>query len=301
MESRRSPIWWKTATMARQPNKDCLSTKPWRMEFAVPSCTQTKQDMRRALPTLRVLRICLIFSCLMLSSCGVLASSVEAHSRAPVQHNDAIYQYRSIHSPDGIGKFYMGREIAQVMGHTAAMWLERPSREAEEQPTKLVNGLDLKPTDVVADIGAGTGYFSFRIAQKIPQGKVLAVDIQPEMLEMIEFLKKENNIINVEPVLGTINNPNLPESSVDLALMVDAYHEFSYPYEMMQGLVKALKPGGRVVLVEYRRENPFIPIKALHKMSQQQARKEMLAVGLKWLETKSFLPTQHVMVFEKIS
>lgn len=279
MESRRSPIWWRTATVARQPNKDCLSNQ---------------NIVRWALPTLPLLRICLILSCLMLNACGVLEAK-------DVVNTTNIYQYRSLHSPDGIGKFYMGREIAQVMGHTAAMWLERPSREAEEQPTKLVNGLDLKPTDVVADIGAGTGYFSFRIAQKIPQGKVLAVDIQPEMLEMIEFLKKENNITNVEPVLGTINNPNLPESSVDLALMVDAYHEFSYPYEMMQGLVKALKPGGRVVLVEYRRENPFIPIKALHKMTQQQARKEMQAVGLKWLETKSFLPTQHVMVFEKIS
>lgn len=265
--------------MAHQPNQDCLSNQ---------------NIVMWALPTLRLLRICLILSCLMLSACGVLEAK-------EVVNTNNVYQYRSIHSPDGIGKFYMGREIAQVMGHTAAMWLERPSREAEEQPTKLVNNLPLKPTDVVADIGAGTGYFSFRIARKTPQGKVLAIDIQPEMLEMIEFLKKENNITNVEPVLGTINNPNLPESSVDLALMVDAYHEFSYPYEMMQGLVKALKPGGRVVLVEYRRENPFIPIKALHKMTQQQARKEMQAVGLKWLETKSFLPTQHVMVFEKIS
>ena len=244
-------------------------------------------------PILRIaLSICLIFSCLTLNACQDVAAR-------EVVDTNAIYQYRSIHSPDGIGKFYMGREIAQVMGHTAAMWLERPSREAEEQPTKLVNELELKPTDVVADIGAGTGFFSFRIAKKIPSEKVLAVDIQPEMLDMIEFLKKENNITNVEPILGTINNPNLPPNSVDLALMVDAYHEFSHPYEMMQGIVKGLKPGGRVVLVEYRKENPFIMIKGLHKMSQQQARKEMQAVGLQWLETKSFLPTQHVMVFEK--
>jgi ubiquinone/menaquinone biosynthesis C-methylase UbiE len=216
-----------------------------------------------------------------------------------VVNENTVYQHRSIHSPDGIGKFYIGREIAKVMGHTEALWLERPSREAEEQPNQLVNALALKPTDVVADIGAGTGYFSFRMAQKLPLGKVLAVDIQPQMLDMIEFLKKENHVSNIETILGTITEPNLPLNSTDLALMVDAYHEFSHPYEMMQGIVKALKKGGRVVLVEYRRENPFIPIKALHKMTQQQARKEMQAVGLRWLETKSFLPTQHVMVFER--
>ncbi len=228
----------------------------------------------------------------MLSACGVLAAN-------EVVNENTVYQHRSIHSPDGIGKFYMGREIAKVMGHTEALWLERPSREAEEQPNQLVNALALKPTDVVADIGAGTGYFSFRMAQKLPLGKVLAVDIQPQMLDMIEFLKKENHVSNIETILGTITEPNLPLNSTDLALMVDAYHEFSHPYEMMQGIVKALKKGGRVVLVEYRRENPFIPIKALHKMTQQQARKEMQAVGLRWLETKSFLPTQHVMVFER--
>ncbi len=228
----------------------------------------------------------------MLSACGVLAAN-------EVVNENTVYQHRSIHSPDGIGKFYMGREIAKVMGHTEALWLERPSREAEEQPNQLVNALALKPTDVVVDIGAGTGYFSFRMAQKLPLGKVLAVDIQPQMLDMIEFLKKENHVSNIETILGTITEPNLPLNSTDLALMVDAYHEFSHPYEMMQGIVKALKKGGRVVLVEYRRENPFIPIKALHKMTQQQARKEMQAVGLRWLETKSFLPTQHVMVFER--
>jgi precorrin-6B methylase 2 len=228
----------------------------------------------------------------MLSACGVLAAN-------EVVNENTVYQHRSIHSPDGIGKFYIGREIAKVMGHTEALWLERPSREAEEQPNQLVNALALKPTDVVADIGAGTGYFSFRMAQKLPLGKVLAVDIQPQMLDMIEFLKKENHVSNIETILGTITEPNLPLNSTDLALMVDAYHEFSHPYEMMQGIVKALKKGGRVVLVEYRRENPFIPIKALHKMTQQQARKEMQAVGLRWLETKSFLPTQHVMVFER--
>ncbi|KJH72369.1 methyltransferase type 11 [Aliterella atlantica CENA595] len=236
-------------------------------------------------PKASLVALCL---CLFLCACQTVgASTVD------------VYQTRTIHSPDGIGKFYQGREIAKVMGHTEALWLERPSREVEEQPRKLVEALNLQPTDVVADIGAGTGYLSFRIAQKVPLGKVLAVDIQPEMLDIIEFLKKENNVTNVEPVLGSIDNPNLLENSINLAIMVDAYHELSQPYEIMDKVVQALKPNGRVVLVEYRRENPFIAIKGLHKMTQKQAIKEMSSVGLQWLETKDFLPTQHIMIFAK--
>jgi len=213
--------------------------------------------------------------------------------------NSQAYEYRSKHDPDGIGKFYLGREIAQVMGHQGAGWLERSSREQEEQPQRLIDDLGLKPTDVVADIGAGTGYFSFRIAPLVPQGKVLAVDVQPEMLDILQYLKQEKKITNVEPVLGKEDNPNLPPNSVDLALMVDAYHEFEYPKEMMTAIAQALKPTGRVVLVEYRAENPLVFIKPLHKMSQRQVRKEMDAIGLKWLETKSNLPQQHVMFFGK--
>lgn len=214
--------------------------------------------------------------------------------------NSAIYQEKIIHSLDGIGKFYLGREIAKVMGHTEALWLERPSREITEQPQQVVDALNLKPTDIVADIGAGTGYFSFRIASLVPQGKVLAVDIQPEMIDILNFLKDENKINNVEPVLASIDNPNLPKESINLALMVDAYHEFEYPKEVMEGIVQALKPEGRVVLVEYRGENPLIPIKAIHKMKQKQVRKEMKAVGLQWQETKQFLPQQHLMIFNKV-
>lgn len=213
--------------------------------------------------------------------------------------NANIYEQRTLHSPDGIGKFYMGREIAQVMGHLGASWLERPSREWEEQPALLVENLGLKPTDVVADIGAGTGYISLMIAQKIPQGKVLAVDVQPEMREILENFKKRYNFKNVQTILGTESNPNLPENSVDLAIMVDAYHEFAYPREMMEGIVRALKPNGRVVLVEYRRENPFIAIKPLHKMTQKQVKKEMTAVGLNWKQTIGTLPQQHILIFNK--
>jgi precorrin-6B methylase 2 len=235
----------------------------------------------------------------LLVICSLMLASCTAPQVNTATDSGSVYQHQRVHSPDGIGKFYMGREIAVVMGHQGAGWLERPSRENEERPSQVAIALNLKPTDIVADIGAGTGYLSFLIAPLVPQGKVLAVDIQPEMLDIIDFLKKEKNVANVEPVLGRVSSPNLSDESVDLALMVDAYHEFEYPKEMLAGVVKALKPGGRVVLIEYRGENPFILIKALHKMTQTQVRKEMSAVGLRWLETKSLLPQQHLMVFEK--
>ncbi len=242
------------------------------------------------------LRVIILIGVILL---GLMLSGWRIQLPKAVAESGSVYEERVVHSADGIGKFYMGREIAKVMGHTQALWLERPSREVTEQPQQVIDALDLKPTDVVADMGAGTGYFSFRISPKVPQGKVLAVDIQPEMIDIMNFLKKENNITNVEPILGSVTNSNLPDDTVDLALMVDAYHEFEYPREVMEGVVRSLKPGGRVVLVEYRRENPLIPIKALHKMTQNQARKEMKAVGLRWRETKNFLPQQHLMVFEK--
>lgn len=231
---------------------------------------------------------------------GLMLSGFRIEFAHAATISGSVYQERVVHSSDGIGKFYMGREIAKVMGHTEALWLERPSREITERPQQVVEDLDLKPTDIVADIGAGTGYFSFRMASLIPEGKVLAVDIQQEMIDIINFLKTESKVINVEPILASINNPNLPKKSIDLALMVDAYHEFEYPREVMEGIVQALKPGGRVVLVEYRGENPLILIKAIHKMKQKQVRKEMKAVGLQWRETKNFLPQQHMMIFEKV-
>jgi len=202
-------------------------------------------------------------------------------------------------SPDGIGKVYMGREIAQVMGHQAADWLERPEREQQERTDLLVNNMDLKPADVVADIGAGTGYFSFRMAIKVPQGKVLAVDIQQEMLDLLDKAAKDKGVANVQSVLGTITDPKLPEGGVDVALMVDAYHEFDHPREMMEAIFKSLKPGGRVVLVEYRGEDANVPIKPHHKMSEAQAKKEMAAVGLRHVETREMLPWQHLMIFQK--
>ena len=193
----------------------------------------------------------------------------------------------------------MGREIAHFMSHLGADWLERPTREAEEKTQTLVDEIELRPTDVVADIGAGTGYYSFRLAAKVPQGKVLAVDIQQEMLDLLTANAKTRGVGNVEPVLGTTSDPKLPKDGVDVVLMVDAYHEFDQPREMMEASVAARKPGGRVVLVEFRAEDPAVRIKPLHKMTEAQAVKEMTAAGLRHVETKGMLPMQHLMIFEK--
>ena len=202
-------------------------------------------------------------------------------------------------SRDGTGKLYMGREISHVMGHLGAGWLERPSREREERTDLLIQNMDLKATDSVVDLGAGTGYFSFPIAQQLSAGKVLAIDIEPEMLKRIEQRKKVSGIQNIETVLASKTNPNIPADSVDVVLLVDAYHEFSQPREVMAAVSRGLKPGGRVILVEYRGEDRKVPIKRLHKMTQQQAKKELNAVGLRWQRTDQYLPQQHVMEFTK--
>ena len=201
-------------------------------------------------------------------------------------------------SRDGIGKFYMGREIAHVMGHLGATWLERKSRVPEERTDLLLEQLPLTPTSVVVDLGAGTGYFALPIAQRAGDGRVLAVDLQPEMLAIIRQRSKFSGIDNVEPILATEQDPNLPEGDVDLVLIVDAYHEFSYPREVMQGVAASLKPDGRVYLIEYRGEDLELPIKPLHKMTEEQAKRELQAAGLEWVETLDFLPRQHVLVFK---
>lgn len=203
-------------------------------------------------------------------------------------------------SLEGIGKSYMGREIPFVMGHEGAEWLERPERAEEEASEKLIPLLNLRPTDVVADIGAGSGYFTFRLAKAVPRGKVYAVDVQPEMLEMIRAKIQTSGTRNVQPVDGSIATPRLPSNTVDLMLLVDAYHEFSLPLEMGRAMAWSLKPGGRLALVEYRGEDPNVPIKDLHKMTVAQARMELERVGLKFVSVDSTsLPWQHLMIFEK--
>ena len=234
---------------------------------------------------------------LLLLALSALSPFVYQQAQQPAR--PPVYETRADHDPDGVGKFYMGREIAHVMGYQGAAWLERPERIEEERPDQVVEQMKLKPADVVADIGAGTGYFSFRISRVVKQGKVFAVDIQPEMLGVIEKRKKESKTDNVIAVKSEETDAKLPDNSVDVVLLVDVYHEFSFPREMMLSVVKAMKPGGRVVQIEYRGEDPDVPIKRLHKMTVAQARKEMAAVGLVWKETNSFLPQQHFIVYEK--
>lgn len=210
------------------------------------------------------------------------------------------YEFRAEHDRDGIGKFYMGREIAHVMGHQAADWLERPERLEEEQPDRLIEALRLQPGQSVADIGAGSGYFTWRLAKKVgSRGRVYAVDIQQEMLDLLARQMPARGVSNVVSVLGSIESAKLPAGSIDLALMVDVYHEFSHPYEMIQSICAALKPGGRLIFVEYRLEDPDVPIKRLHKMSAEQVRKEMTVQPLEWVENIPILPRQHILVFRK--
>lgn len=237
----------------------------------------------------------LLFTVLL--ACGQGSSQQQATS-APPADSAKVYRFGEA-SRDGIGKIYFGREIAQVMGHLGASWLERPEREREERTDLLLEALALKPTDVVADIGAGTGFFTFLMAPEVPKGKVLAVDIQKEMIDYLNEGKAKRKTTNVQPVLGTESDPKLPANSVDLAILIDAYHEFSYPSEMMKRIASSLKPGGRVALVEYRAEDPSVPIKELHKLSVAQATKEMKAVGLRLLKNDDRLPQQHIMFFGK--
>ena len=205
-------------------------------------------------------------------------------------------------SADGIGKSFMGREISAVMGWQGAAWLERQERDREERTDLLMEALMLKPGMVVADIGAGTGYLSRRMAPAVmPGGKVWAVDVQPEMISLLQAGAKRSGLTQIEARISAVDDVNLPASSVDLAVMVDVYHELSHPYEVMASLLKALKPGGRIVFVEYKAEDPRVPIKPLHKMSEAQIKREASVFPLVWERTVNTLPWQHVVVFRKRS
>jgi ubiquinone/menaquinone biosynthesis C-methylase UbiE len=202
-------------------------------------------------------------------------------------------------TPDGLGKYYFGREIAHYMTHRGAPWLDRPERDKEERPDLVMDALALKPGDVVADIGCGTGYFSWRMAKAVaPKGIVFGEEIQSEMLEQLAARMKERGVSNVVGVLGAIDDPKLPQP-VDLALLVDVYHECSQPAEMIAAICRHLKPGGRLVFVEYRGEDPDVPIKPLHKMTEVQVKKEMTAQPLEYVTTVRTLPRQHVIIFRK--
>ncbi len=200
-------------------------------------------------------------------------------------------------SRDGIGKFYKGREISKVMGHFGAAWLERKSRSVEENPMLAVELLNLKKNMIVADFGAGTGYFTSYLAEQC--SLVFAIDIQPEMIELNKKNMKSKNLKNVEYILNTPKKTMLPTNSVDLILLVDVYHELEFPYEVLNDMKKSLKPNGLIVLLEFRAEDPRVPIKPLHKMSVSQISKEMNFIGMELFQNIQKLPRQHMLFFKQ--
>jgi precorrin-6B methylase 2 len=201
--------------------------------------------------------------------------------------------------PNGTGKWYMGREIAHVMGYQGMQWLDRPEREEEENTTTLLQNMAIGPQDTIADIGAGSGYHVFKMAKLAPKGLIYAVDIQDEMLDEINHRKNRDQIQNVSIAKGGEKSINLAENSVDKVLMVDVYHEFSYPAEILASIKKSLKSNGELFLIEYRGEDESVPIKKLHKITEAQAVKEMKAAGMKLQRNMDNLPWQHCMVFVK--
>lgn len=251
--------------------------------------------MKRLLPILTSLigLVCVVLW-VKPSAPRVADSPAPPPPRAPVPE----YEFREA-SPDGIGKFFLGREISKVMGHSGIGWLERDQREAEEAPSRAIAALDLAPDTVIADIGAGSGYYSLRLAPRIPMGRVVAVDIQQEMLDYLGKRATELALPNLQTHLGAVDDLRLPPATLDAALLVDAYHEFSHPREMLASLLRALKPGGRVFLLEFRGEDPRVPIRPLHKMTVAQAQHEFEACGFRLTENRRHLPWQHLLVFTK--
>ena len=227
----------------------------------------------------------------------LLTSAKCQHSKPNADTGDAY-----VHRPgsmDGTGKYYLGREIAQIMGSSGAGWLERDDREKEENTREAIRNMKLSPESVVADIGAGTGYYTFQVAPITNKGKVYAVDVQAEMLRMLRERKEKLNDKIVEVVKGSSKSVNLPENSVDLAFMVDVYHELEFPKEILKSIYTALKKDGRLLLIEYRGEDPSIPIKPLHKTTVVQLNKELNANGFTLQERGDFLPIQHFLVYKK--
>lgn len=234
----------------------------------------------------------LIFA-LLLTSIFTINSSCQAQSKA-----EDPYSFTNP-SRDGTGKIYLGREISQVMGFAGKDWLERAEREREEGIAVALEHLPISSNSVVADIGAGSGYYTFRISPLVPEGKVYGVDIQDDAIAYIKKRSEELGVKNVIPIKGSEKSPNLPEGQVDLIIMVDVYHELAYPEEMLSAMYKSLKPDGKILLLEYKGEDPSISIKPLHKMTEKQAAKELKANGFDLVENGKFLPIQHYMIFQK--
>jgi precorrin-6B methylase 2 len=217
---------------------------------------------------------------------------------AQKNNRDSLYTYRAA-TPGGIGKLYLGREIAQVMGASNAAWLDRDSRPREENTQLTIDKIKLPGTAIIADIGAGTGYYTFKLAPKVPQGKVYAIEIQDEMIAALNERKKQLNTTNVEVIKGTTTSLNLPANSVDLAIMVDVYHELEYPVEILEAIKKSLKKDGQLLLIEYKGEDPAVAIKPLHKTTVAQLNKELGANGFKLVYEGKFLPIQHFLLYKR--
>lgn len=216
------------------------------------------------------------------------------------ESSDSPYEERSSVTEGGSGRFYMDREIAgPVESEHEALWLDASARDVADLPNRLIKVLDLNPSAVVADIGSGTGYFTFRLAREVPHGRVYAVDVVPALLDTIRTRAARAGLRNVNPVLGTLTDPNLPAGRLDLILIVASYHEFSHPQEMLEAMYTALKPGGRLAIVEYRGEDPTIPVPEAHRMTEEQIRREITASGFNFRSSREALPQQHLIIFAK--
>jgi len=235
---------------------------------------------------------------LFLCSCCFAKCNSQQNTARPESTADSIYTFQKP-SRDGIGKFYMGREIAHVMGAEASDWLERNDRNQEENTKLAIENIPVVANSTVADIGAGTGYYSFKLSQKVPEGKVYAVELQEELIRYLLNKKRLLNDSIIEVVKSSEFSPNLPDKSIDLAIMVDVYHELEFPHEMLQAISTSLKPNGKILLIEYRGEDPLVPIKALHKNTVKQLNRELEANGFKLSYRGDFLPWQHFLLYKK--
>ncbi len=238
------------------------------------------------------------FSCVLCFLFNLSFAQSLPASNATDKKSVSPYRYHKA-SADGTGKFYFNREIAAVMGAAGSEWLERTARQKEENTQLAIQKMQLKPNSIVADIGAGTGYYSFKIAQQTVHGKVYAVEIQDAMIQYLQQRKSalQDSIVTI--VKSNNQSVNLPDNSIDLALMVDVYHELAYPAETLQSIRRALKPSGCLLLIEYRAEDPSIAIKPLHKTSIVQLNKELGANGFSLFYDGEFLPIQHFLMYKK--